>query len=65
MNMILPILLAITVGAVLLTLLTGILLMTRGGETNERFSNKLMRLRVALQLLAVALFVAMILSGRN
>ena len=65
MTTVLPILLAIALGAVLLTLLTGVVVMTRGGEANHRFGNKLMRLRVALQLIAVALFVLLVLSSRG
>ncbi len=65
MTTVLPILLAIALGAVLLTLLTGVVVMTRGGEANQRFGNKLMRLRVALQLVAVALFVLLVLSSRG
>ncbi|MHA1563861.1 MAG: twin transmembrane helix small protein [Alphaproteobacteria bacterium] len=65
MDTVLPILVAIAVAAVLLTLLTGVVVMTRGGEANQRFGNKLMRLRIVLQLIAVMLFVMMILSRRG
>ena len=65
MDTVLPILVAFAVGAVLLTLLTGVVVMTRGGKANERLGNKLMRLRVVLQLVAVALFVMMVLNSRG
>ena len=64
MTAILPVLLAIALASVLLTLLVGVAVMTKGGEMDRRYSNKLMRLRVALQLLAVILFVLLILSSR-
>ena len=45
------ILLVIVVGVLFL----GIFAMAKGGKFNERYGNKLMRLRVAVQLLAVLL----------
>jgi hypothetical protein len=39
--------------------------MARGGEFNKRNANKLMRLRVLMQFIAVALFVLLILTLRN
>ena len=47
--------------AVVVVLLTGITLLARGGEANRKWSNKLMRLRVATQALVVLLLVALIL----
>jgi hypothetical protein len=58
----LAILLAITMAGVLLVLFLGIGAMARGGEFNKRHSNRLMRLRVVLQLVAVLLFLALILA---
>ena len=43
--------------AVLIVLLIGIISMLKGGEFNKRWSNKLMRARVALQGLAVILIL--------
>ncbi len=65
MTAILPILLGIALASVLLTLLVGVAVMTRGGEIDRRFGNKLMRLRVAVQLIAVILFVLLVLSSRG
>lgn len=61
----LPILLAILLGAVLIVILFGVLTMAVGGDFNRRYGNKLMRLRVLLQLAAVALFVVLILATRG
>lgn len=46
--------------AVLGVLVTGVIGMAKGGEFNQKYSNKLMRARVILQLIAVLLifFVA-------
>ena len=44
--------------AVLITLFFGIYSMMRGGEYAQRHSNKLMRLRVALQFVAVLIIAA-------
>ena len=44
--------------AVLVTLIMGVLNMLRGGEDAGRRSNKLMRLRVALQFVAVIIIAA-------
>ncbi len=65
MDTLLPILVAVALAAVLLTLLAGVVVMAKGGEVNQRFGNKLMRVRVALQLIAVILFVLLILSSRG
>ncbi len=42
---------------VLVVLLTGVTVFARGGETNRKWSNKIMRLRVVLQFIAVILIV--------
>ena len=52
-----PMLIVVALIAVLIVLATGIVAMFRGGEFNRQYSNKLMRLRVALQALAVLLIV--------
>ncbi|MGF1625662.1 MAG: twin transmembrane helix small protein [Alphaproteobacteria bacterium] len=44
-------------------LFTGIFVMSKGGETNRRYGNKLMRLRVVCQGVALALFALMLLTG--
>ena len=45
------------------TLLVGITAMGKGGDFNEKYGNKLMRLRVILQGLAIACFVLGWISG--
>jgi hypothetical protein len=45
--------------ATLAVLAVGIVVMLRGGEINRKYGNKLMRARVALQAIAVALVLAL------
>ncbi len=52
---VLEILAAVAMGATLVVLLTGVIAMLRGGAFNRRYGNRLMRLRVALQAVALAL----------
>ena len=46
-------------------LLLGVVSMAKGGEFNERYGNKLMRARVALQGLAIVLFILFMLIYRS
>ena len=50
-------LIAIMLVAVLIVLAIGIIGMIRGGEFNRMYGNKLMRLRVIIQALAILLIV--------
>ncbi len=52
-----PMLIVIALIAVLVVLAIGIIGMRRGGEFNRVYGNKLMRLRVAIQALAILLMV--------
>jgi len=52
------ILMIVAMLAVLAALFAGLIGMARGGEFNEKYGNKLMRLRVILQGVALLLFVA-------
>jgi|Marorgknorr_s2lv_3_1036020.scaffolds.fasta_scaffold49919_2 hypothetical protein len=45
-------------------LLAGIIAMMRGGEFNEKYGNKLMRARIAMQALAVGLMFTLYLINR-
>jgi len=63
MSQVLVILLAVTMGAVVVVLLTGVAGMARGGAFNAKYGNKLMRARVILQAVAVVLFLLLILSA--
>ena len=49
--------------ATLATLLVGITSLGKGGAFNDKYGNKLMRLRVILQGLAIACFVLGMISG--
>ena len=54
MSFLIPVLLV----AVALVLFTGIFGMMRGGDFNRKYGNKLMRLRVGLQFVAIVLIAA-------
>ncbi|MEK9795152.1 MAG: twin transmembrane helix small protein [Alphaproteobacteria bacterium] len=62
MNVI-AILLAIALAAVVLVLIVGVIGMARGSAFNEKYGNKMMRLRVGLQALAVILVVLFVLAA--
>lgn len=55
---ILPYLIGLSLFAVVATLFTGLISMSKGGEFNKRYGNKLMRLRIILQAVTIALFMA-------
>jgi hypothetical protein len=57
----LSILLAIALAAVLAVLLSGVFIFVKGGETNRRWSLRLMNLRVATQAVAVLLLGLLLL----
>jgi len=59
------ILTAIFMAATLITLGIGVFGMGKGGEFNRRNSNKLMRLRVTFQLLAIGSFVLYLVANRQ
>ena len=59
-----PLIMAGTLGVVLLVLLAGLVVMARGGRFNAKHGNTLMRLRVAAQAGAVLIFLLfMYLTG--
>ncbi len=51
--------------ATLGVLATGVVTMLRGGEFNRKHGNRLMRLRVLLQAVAVGLIGLLLLFGRD
>jgi hypothetical protein len=56
---------AIALGAVFIALLIGIYSLFRGGDFGRSYSNKLMRLRVALQFVAIiVILTTLYFSGR-
>ncbi|MAZ76490.1 MAG: hypothetical protein CMH31_04220 [Micavibrio sp.] len=59
------ILLAIAMILVLVSLVVGLISMIKGGEFNKKYGNKLMRLRVTLQGVALGLFVLAVWSGNQ
>lgn len=61
---ILPYMIAASLVAVLATLFTGLFSMARSDEFNQRHGNHLMRLRVGLQALTIALFLLYVLLVR-
>lgn len=62
MRDIFDILVPIALAAVAATLGFGVFTMFRGGEFNLKWGNKLMRLRVALQAVAILIIVVAIMS---
>lgn len=58
MRSVFDILILLALFSVVATLLAGVYSLKRGGEFSRKYSNKLMRLRIVLQLLAVGLIVA-------
>ena len=61
----LHVLLGIALAAVAATLAVGVFSLVRGGEFRQRWSNKLMRLRVALQFTAILILAAAYFWGRQ
>ena len=58
-------LVVIALVATLVVLLSGVVVMTKGGEFNRKWGNKLMRARIAMQALAIALLFALFLLNRG
>ena len=56
-------LLAVTLAAIVIVLITGIIGMARGGDFNAKHGNKLMRMRVILQGLAIVLFLLLMVTA--
>ena len=58
-SVILKVLLAVVLIAVVAVLFTGVISMSRGGEFEDRWGNRLMRFRVVLQGVAVAILLVL------
>ncbi|HYH38563.1 MAG TPA: twin transmembrane helix small protein [Azospirillum sp.] len=56
------ILMGLAMAALLASLLAGLFFMARGGESARRNSNRMMRLRVGLQGLAIVLFILALIT---
>ena len=52
-------------GAVAIVLLLGIYTLFKGGDTSKKYSNKLMQLRVLLQIIAVIVLVLLAYFFKN
>ena len=65
MREILPIILAVVLAAVAITLAIGFYSLFRGGQFGRTWSNKLMRLRVALQFVAILILAAVFWLNQN
>ena len=65
MQSLLSILIPIVVAATLVVLIVGVVSMLRGGQFNAKNSNRLMRLRVLMQLIAVLLLGAFFLLAKR
>jgi uncharacterized membrane protein len=65
MNTVFQYLIPISLAAVTITLFIGLFALFRGGDFGRSYSNKLMRLRVLLQAIAVALLVAAVWWRHN
>lgn len=55
----------VTMLAVVITLAAGLILMSRGGEKNKKYGNRLMQARVMLQGLAIVFFMLAIATGQK
>jgi xanthine/uracil permease len=65
MEHLLPLVIVGAMIAAIGALLLGVFSMAKGGEFNRRYGNKLMRLRIALQGLAILLFIVFMLAYRS
>jgi hypothetical protein len=65
MESVLTVLIPVAVGITLLILIVGVITMLRGGGFNAKNSNRLMRLRVLSQLVAILLIGAFFLLHRR
>ncbi|UEM01319.1 twin transmembrane helix small protein [Skermanella rosea] len=63
MSGILTFLLVVAMLAVLGALFVGLFAMVRGGEFNDKYGNRMMRLRVILQGVALVLFVLVVIAS--
>ncbi|MGH1455202.1 MAG: twin transmembrane helix small protein [Alphaproteobacteria bacterium] len=65
MSIILPMMILLALLSVLAVLGLGLFSMMKGGEFNEKYGNKLMRLRVMLQGLTILLLVISFYLSQN
>lgn len=65
MESLFPVVIVAAMVAALGALLIGVVSMAKGGEFNRKYGNRLMRARVALQGLAILLFIVFMLAYRG
>jgi Hypoxia induced protein conserved region len=65
MEHLIPIVIVAAMIAAVGALLLGLVSMAKGGEFNRKYGNKLMRLRIVLQGLAILLFIVFMLAYRS
>ncbi len=65
MNIVIPILIGLSLVALVAVLATGIISMMKGGEFNKKYGNKLMQARVALQTIVIALLALSYFLSHN
>ena len=58
-------LVAVAVGVVFVVLLLGLYTLWKGGATSASWSNKLMRIRVLAQFIAILIILAVLYFGQN
>ena len=62
---ILPIIMVLFMAGALVVVIIGVVAMAANGKLNKHHSNKLMRLRVLLQAIAIVFFVIIVWLSRN
>ena len=61
----LVILMFVAMGLTLLVLFAGLISMVRGGEFNKKYGNRLMRLRVLFQAIAIMIFAIVLYFAKR
>jgi hypothetical protein len=62
---ILPVIMVIFMAGALIAVIIGVVAMAANGKLNKKHSNKLMRLRILLQAIAIFFFVIIVWLSRN
>ena len=62
---ILPILMVLFMAGALVVVIVGVVAMAANGKLNKQHSNKLMRLRILLQAIAIFFFIIIVWFSRN
>jgi len=65
MSSIFFILMIISMLAVVATLVAGLTVMTKGGDLNKKYGNRLMQARIMFQGLAIGFFILAMLVGKS